>query len=97
MNNLEFGVVGLGRMGGNLVLHALEKGLRVVGFDRGPMREDLLQAGLIKMDSIDGFREQLAPPRAVFLYIPAGPVVDTMLDDLAARLEVSIAERLWPH
>jgi 6-phosphogluconate dehydrogenase len=88
MNNLEFGVVGLGRMGGNLVLHALEKGLRVVGFDRGPMREDLLQAGLIKMDSIDGFREQLAPPRTVFLYIPAGPVVDTMLDDLAARLEV---------
>jgi 6-phosphogluconate dehydrogenase len=87
MSNLEFGVVGLGHMGGNLVLHALEKGSRVVGFDRGPVGEALLQAGLVRVDSIGGFREKLAPPRAVFLYIPAGPVVDTMLDDLAAQME----------
>jgi 6-phosphogluconate dehydrogenase (decarboxylating) len=54
MSNLEFGVVGLGHMGGNLVLYALEKGSRVVGFDRGPVREDLLQAGLVRVDSIGG-------------------------------------------
>jgi 6-phosphogluconate dehydrogenase len=30
----EFGVVGLGRMGGNLALQALAKGMRVVGYQR---------------------------------------------------------------
>ena len=42
---LEFGVVGLGRMGGNLALQALEKGLRVVGFTRGGASADLTKAG----------------------------------------------------
>jgi 6-phosphogluconate dehydrogenase len=83
----EFGVVGLGRMGGNLVLHALEQGTRVVGFDRGGARDELTAAGMIEVTGLEGFRERLAPSRAVLIYVPAGPAVDSVLDDLASYLD----------
>jgi len=84
---LEFGIVGLGRMGGNLSLHALENGIRVVGFTRGGVPADLVRAGVVAIRSLRGFRTRLSPPRAVFLYIPAGPAVDQVLDELASHLE----------
>ena len=83
----EFGVVGLGRMGGNLARQALEKGMKVVGYTLGGAAPDLRQAGLVEIPALTGFKKWLARPRAVFLYVPAGPPVDALLDDLAAQLE----------
>jgi len=83
----EFGVVGLGRIGANLALQALEKGMQVVGFDVKNVPEELIQSGLIEVHSLDGFRDKLSPPRPVFIYIPAGPIVDRVIDDLAKHLE----------
>ncbi|MBI3078759.1 MAG: decarboxylating 6-phosphogluconate dehydrogenase [Deltaproteobacteria bacterium] len=83
----EFGMIGLGRMGGNLSLQALEKAIRVVGFELKNPSEELVRAGLVVIRNLEGFREQLSPPRAVFAYIPAGPAVDRLLDDLAGHLE----------
>ena len=87
MSRHEFGVAGLGRIGGGLALQALEKGMRVVGFTLGGARPELLQAGLQEVRELSGFRETLSAPRRVFLYIPAGPGVDDLLDQLAAVLE----------
>src|SRR5919199_758353 len=83
----EYGVVGLGRMGGNLARQALEKGIRVVGLARRGAPADMIEAGLVEASSLADFKAQLSPPRAVFIYVPAGPVVDKLLDDLAAQLE----------
>ena len=83
----EFGVVGLGRMGANLALQALEKGMHVVGFDVRKIPEELVGVGLIGIGSLDGFREKLSPARPIFIYIPAGPVVDRVIDDLAPHLD----------
>jgi 6-phosphogluconate dehydrogenase len=83
----EFGIIGLGRMGGNLARQALGKGMRVVGMTREGAPADLLRAKMIEIQSVADYRKTLAPPRAVFLYIPAGPPVDTVLDDLAANLD----------
>ena len=83
----EYGVVGLGRMGGNLARQALEKGIRVVGFTRQGAPEDIIEAGLTEVRSYEDLKTQLSPPRAVFVYIPAGPPVDEVLDDLAATLD----------
>ncbi|MCA1738457.1 MAG: hypothetical protein LC740_06405 [Actinobacteria bacterium] len=83
----EFGAVGLGRMGGDLALQALEKGMHVVGFTRGGAPDGMLGAGLVEINSMEDFKEHLAPPRVVFIYIPAGPPVDQVLDDLAAQLD----------
>ncbi len=41
----QFGIVGIGRMGANLSLQALEKGIRVVGFDIKGVSEELRKAG----------------------------------------------------
>jgi 6-phosphogluconate dehydrogenase len=83
----EYGVGGLGRMGGNLARQALEKDIRVVGFTRHGAPEDMIEAGLIEVRSYENLKAQLSPPPAVFLYIPAGPPVDEVLDDLAAVLD----------
>lgn len=87
MAKQEFGVVGLGRIGGGLALQAMEKGIKVAGFSLGGVRPELLQAGLVELEALKGFRGALAAPRVVFLYIPAGPAVDQALDDLAGVLE----------
>jgi len=83
----EFGMIGLGRMGGNLSLQALEKGMRVVGFTQGGTSKDLVQAGLVEIRRIENFVGKLHPPRAIFVYIPAGPEMDKLLDRLSAILE----------
>ncbi|APV43719.1 6-phosphogluconate dehydrogenase [Dehalogenimonas formicexedens] len=86
-SKLEFGIVGLGRMGANLSLQALEKGITVAGFDLREIPADLIRAGMIRSPDYSGFRSLLSPPRAVFLYIPAGPAVDNVIEDLASNLE----------
>ncbi len=83
----EFGVVGLGRMGGNLALQALEKGMRVVGFTKDGASPELRAAGLTEVPDVAGFRTHLKPPRPVLIYIPAGPMVDTVIEQLAGQLE----------
>ena len=82
-----FGVVGLGRMGGNLALQALEKGMQVVGFTKGGASSELRKAGLTEVSDPSGFREHLKPPRPVLIYIPAGPIVDTVIEQLAGKLD----------
>lgn len=83
----EFGIVGLGRMGANLALQALEKGIRVVGFTLGGISPELKKAGLEPLNSLSGFREKLKPPRIILIYIPAGPAVDELLDKMVSVLE----------
>ena len=83
----EFGIVGLGRMGAGIAHHAIDKGMRVVGSTRSGAPRDLVAAGLTEISGVAGFRAQLRPPRAIFLYIPAGPAVDKILDELSKVLE----------
>ncbi|HJV11143.1 MAG TPA: NADP-dependent phosphogluconate dehydrogenase, partial [Burkholderiales bacterium] len=83
----EFGIVGLGRIGAGIAHHAIEQGMRVVGTSRSGAPRELVAAGLAEITGVSGFRAQLRPPRAVLLYIPAGPAVDAMLDELAKALE----------
>lgn len=80
-------MIGLGRMGGNLSRQALEKGMRVVGFTKGEAPKDLVQAGLVEIRRIEDFIGKLHLPRAIFIYIPAGPEMDKLLDRLGAILE----------
>lgn len=82
----EFGVVGLGKIGGGLAHHALENGIRVVGASRSGAPTDLLKAGLVEIRKLADFQAQLRPPRAVLIYIPAGPAVDSVLDEVSNAL-----------
>lgn len=87
MAGMEMGMIGLGRMGGNISLQALDKGIKVVGFTKGIIEETLSEKGLVIIPSIEGFRANLEPPRVILLYIPAGSAVDTIIDQLTAVLD----------
>jgi 6-phosphogluconate dehydrogenase len=83
----EIAIVGLGRMGAGLALQGMERGYRVAGYDVGDVPAELRQAGLIELAELDDIRGALSPPRAVLLYVPAGSVVDELLDRLGDVLE----------
>lgn len=83
---MEFGIIGLGRMGANLARQAGGKGIRVVGFSR-TRKEDLLKEGIELASDIGGLAALLSPPRVVFLYVPAGPTVDQVMKELVAVLD----------
>ena len=83
----EFAIIGLGQIGGNIARQALEAGFRVVGRARRTAPEALLARGLVPIDDLATLREALRPPRLVFLWIPAGPAVDQVLEEVAAALE----------
>lgn len=82
-----FGVVGLGRIGGGLALQALRKGHMVYGFDPVPAREELREAGLQIADSLSELVDAMPTPRVIFLYVHAGPLVDTLLTGLIPLLD----------
>lgn len=83
---LEFGVVGLGKMGGNLARQALKKGIRVAGYTLEGAPKDLLEAGLIETKNLKDFVSGMKAPRIVFIYVPAGPAVDDLLEELSRFL-----------
>jgi 6-phosphogluconate dehydrogenase len=85
----EFAVIGLGKMGGNLALQALRKGMRVAGYTIGGASKELRDAGLVEAGELSGLRERLSAPRVVFLYIPAGKPVDDLIERLTSVLEAN--------
>ena len=82
-----FGIVGLGKMGADLAENALAKGSAVVGLDTHPESAELQRAGVKPAADVKELVELLAPPRLVMLYVPAGPPVDDLLDQLTRILE----------
>jgi 6-phosphogluconate dehydrogenase len=59
----------------------------VVGYARKGASQHLTHAGLVESHTLADLRAHLSPPRKIFLYIPAGPAVDAVIDDLAPRLD----------
>jgi 6-phosphogluconate dehydrogenase len=83
---MQLGMIGLGRMGANMVRRLLAGGHRCVVFDRSPKAiEELTQAKAVGASSIVDLVKRLETPRAVWLMVPAG-VVDTTINDLLAHL-----------
>jgi len=84
---VELGMVGLGRMGSNMVRRLMRAGMRCVVHDRSrDAVQALVREGANDAGSPAGFTKAMAKPRHVWLMVPAG-VVDAALDELAASLE----------
>jgi len=83
---MELGIIGLGKMGGNIALQCVEKGIYVVGKARGP-KPDLTGKGVKVVEGYDEFIGSLKPPRSIFLSLPAGPTIDKILDELVPYLD----------
>jgi 6-phosphogluconate dehydrogenase len=84
---MELGMIGLGRMGANMVRRLIKKGHRCVVFDRSPQAvADLVKDQAIGADSLIDLVKKLEKPRAVWLMVPAA-VVDQTVSDLLPHLE----------
>ena len=85
---MRIGMVGLGRMGGNMTNRLIEHGHEVVAYDRNP---DTVKAaeteGALPAYSLEEVVEQLSPPRAVWVMVPAGKPTEDTCNELAAMLD----------
>jgi 6-phosphogluconate dehydrogenase len=80
---MQIGMIGLGRMGANMVRRLLRAGQECIVNDRSPEAvKALVDEGATGAASLDAFISKLKPPRAIWLMIPAA-LVDTILDQLA--------------
>jgi 6-phosphogluconate dehydrogenase len=84
---MQLGMVGLGRMGANMVRRLIKGGHQCVVFDQSPQAvQNLVKDKATGSDSLADFVKKLAKPRAVWLMVPAG-VVDQTIAKVAPLLE----------
>ena len=84
---MQLGMVGLGRMGANMVRRLLKDGHQCVVFDLSPKAEEaLVQEGAIGASSFEDMASKLEKPRAVWLMVPAA-AVDGTIASLVPHLE----------
>jgi 6-phosphogluconate dehydrogenase len=84
---MQIGMVGLGRMGSNMVRRLLRGGHDCVAFDRNPGKvRELQEAGARPAASLPDFAQRLRPPRAVWMMVPAAGV-DATISAIAPALQ----------
>ena len=85
---MQLGIIGLGRMGGNIVRRLARKGHECVVFDQNPKAiEALLGQGVTGGADIKHLVSQLQKPRAVWVMLPAGEITENTVQQLLALLE----------
>ena len=84
---MKIGIVGLGRMGGNIARRLMRAGHGCVVYDKNPDAvAGLAKEGAIASSSLNDMAAKLEPPRAIWLMLPSGPVTDTAVMDAGAVL-----------
>src|SRR6516225_709635 len=84
---MQLGMIGLGRMGANMVRRLQKNGHQCVVFDRTPATvQQLSSEGATGSTSLDDFVQKLQKPRAIWLMVPAA-VVDSSIGELLPKLE----------
>ena len=87
-NAMQLGVVGLGRMGANIVRRLMRDGHSCVVFDVNPDAvKDLEKAGATGASSVADFVEKLSAPRAVWVMVPSGEITGKTIEDVASHME----------
>jgi 6-phosphogluconate dehydrogenase len=84
---MQIGMVGLGRMGANMTTRLVRGGHEVVAFDRSPdAAARAATAGASSVPSLDELPRRLAPPRAVWVMVPAGEPTESTVAALGQLL-----------
>jgi 6-phosphogluconate dehydrogenase len=88
-----FGIIGLGTMGRNLLLNIADHKFRVAGHDKDGSKIELLTKESAGKDNVKGFQvatefiQNLQKPRAIMLLVPAGKIVDSVIQELTPILD----------
>src|SRR5580692_6670271 len=84
---MQLGMIGLGRMGANMVRRLMKAGHECVVFDMTPASvQALAKEGATGASSLDDFVQKLSKPRAIWMMVPAA-VVDSTIKTLEGKLE----------
>ena len=93
-NNLfDFGMIGLGVMGRNLLLNVADHGFSVIGFDKDEAKTAALEAAATEGTTVKGVPDlaqmvqQLQRPRKLMMLVPAGKPVDDVIESLLPLVE----------
>ncbi|MEP7253357.1 MAG: NADP-dependent phosphogluconate dehydrogenase [Ginsengibacter sp.] len=84
----DFGMVGLGVMGSNLLMNMADHGFAVIGYDKNPDKTKLFESSATKGTIVKGVNnlqemiDLLKVPRKIMMLVPAGAPVDSVLNDL---------------
>jgi len=84
----DFGMIGLGTMGRNLLLNMADHGFAAIGYDKDTAKTALLESSANPGTTVKGASslaemvELLKPPRRIMMLVPAGPIVDAVIKDL---------------
>src|SRR6478752_733000 len=84
----DFGMIGLGVMGRNLLLNMADHGFAVIGFDLDAQKGSTLESSATAGTKVKGVTtlaemvSQLKPPRKIMMLVPAGKPVDDVIESL---------------
>jgi 6-phosphogluconate dehydrogenase len=84
---MQIGMIGLGRMGANIVRRLMKKGgHQAVVYDKNDKTvATVADEGATGATDLEDFVRKLARPRAVWIMLPAGAITETAIDTLAGR------------
>jgi len=89
---MQLGMVGLGRMGANIVRRLMRDGHECIVYDISPAAVQALEAeGAVGATSLADLAGKLEQPRAVWIMVPAGDITTKTVDELAAVLSADDA------
>ncbi len=88
----DIGMIGLGTMGRNLLLNMAEHGAVAAGFDKNPEQVSALEREghgfeVHASGKLEQFLDMLKTPRNIMLLVPAGKVVDEVINELLPHLK----------
>jgi 6-phosphogluconate dehydrogenase len=89
----DFGMIGLGTMGSNLLLNMADHGFSVIGYDKNPEKTIAFEASATKGTTVKGVNTleemitKLKVPRKLMMLVPAGKAVDSVISDLKPFLQ----------
>jgi 6-phosphogluconate dehydrogenase len=85
---MQTGMVGLGRMGGNMARRLMKGGHEVVAYATDPEAvQQLAREGATGTTTLDDFVAKLTAPRVAWVMVPAGAPTEQVVTDLAERME----------
>src|SRR5699024_2492476 len=88
----ELGLIGLGTMGQNLLLNMADQGFSVAGYDNDPVKVDQIhdtdrRHKIIGKSDLASFIGILKRPKVIMLLVPAGRIVDDVIEEIIPFLE----------
>lgn len=89
----DFGMIGLGVMGSNLLLNMADHGFKVIGYDKNPDKTSTFELSATKGTVVKGVNTlqemiiQLQKPRKLMMLVPAGNPVESVISELIPLLE----------